>query len=174
MTNMQKWKDAPARMYELKEWEKAMSLANTKMYTTRSEFHEEAAQAIENSGAALAAEYDMENIVDDNLKWDQGAQKFFQHTTAEEFWQSVERHALTEFELTFSPNTEDDQEIEGNTVGLMYVIGFDEGIVDTVQYSTPTPEEWEPTVYAEALQRAGWEPTEFHQDQPSTVTRKDS
>lgn len=178
MTTMKFWEDQPTKMQHHARLARALTTQEddtmTTYYTTSTDARDEFVAAIESGGNAVAAEYDMDEIVGENITWDEGRQAFYQHTDTDEFWKSVEAHALDEFQVTFIEDVYDDQAIPGNTVGTMHILGWDDETVEEVTYSTPTPEEWEPTVYAEALENAGWDVLTLPQSGRGTVKRKEA
>ena len=69
-------------------------------FTTKADVVAEITQAIEN-GDARAEEYDLDAIADECFTYDPAAGHiqhagYHQTATVEEFWQSVERHAINE------------------------------------------------------------------------------
>lgn len=153
-----------------------MTTARPKIYATMDDVHAEIVQAIENDSSALAAEYNLDAIAADCYTYDPAAGRIQDagwKATAdvEDFWASVERHTITEFGVEFVRGTTDDQEAWGNTVGWLQVTGWEGGEVETIQYTTATPEEWTPEDYTAALTAAEWEVITLTRD-GGTVRRK--
>lgn len=119
-------------------------------YTTRHDAFAYVAEIIEN-GQALADEFDVDAIVDDCFKFDTDAQAFLLVANHDEFWDSVQRHAFTEFPARFEEDALDAIDAEGKATGrtvLTLVVGVDRDDawdveIDTIPYVTDTPEELE-------------------------------
>ena len=119
-------------------------------YTTRDDAIAYVAEIIEN-GQALADEFDLDAIIDDCFKFDADAQAFILTADHDEFWDSVQRNAFTEFPARFEEGALDAIDAEGKATGrtvLTLVVGVDHDNagdieIDTIPYVTDTPEERE-------------------------------
>lgn len=112
--------------------------------TTRTEITDQITESIENGGNALAAEFNLDNIIDAITAFTPEAGYQIIATT-EEFWAAVEANALTTFAV---------QAVEGEERFL--IRGFEDEEIEAIDYTPVNAEEWEPDTYIAAFAAAGW------------------
>lgn len=141
----------------------------TTLYTTRDEaIQREIIEPIE-SGDATSGEFNIDAIADEVLTWHDGlganhrfpddiwggAQGYSCEVDASEFWEIVMRHMLPHFVATLDEvEPEITVETDGEDIDLYEFNGHT--CWPIIRYTPEKPEEWEPELYREALEDAGW------------------